>query len=434
MNTVMLTLTILSIIPSCVLAQHVHGGNADGTGGAMMIPYVHFTPGDTLFFKEWVPKSSGAVGGACVGLFILAILQRCISAMRGVMDQHWKQRSDALVAARFVRMRDSASTDKESEQDTSLTSQSNAPRVPRPTLPPFIWSHELARGGMQILQSFFGYALMLAVMTFNVAYIISILLGLGVGEVLFGRFAHVPAERRGYINPGGQLELLVLVLHSTRRTDPLHHTLPKMIMTRAFAMAALAASASAHFTLDWPATRGFNEDIENQFCGGFSNAGARSSFPLGAAGVNIDSTHDTANVIVLISFDANPQNITQFSNSSNGAQLTSFIKLDKQGEACIPVNIQSLGLSNVANGTNATIQIQYDGGDGNLYQCADVTLLSNFAAPSNVSCASNATVTTTSSGAAATSTSPSGSGNSALGTQASAGLALGVAGLLAMVF
>ncbi|EUC53836.1 nucleoporin-interacting protein NIC96, putative [Rhizoctonia solani AG-3 Rhs1AP] len=80
-----------------------------------------------------------------------------------------------------------------------------------------------------------------------------------------------------------------------------------MIMTRAFAMAALAASASAHFTLDWPATRGFNEDIENQFCGGFSNAGARSSFPLGAAGVNIDSTHDTANVIVLISFDANPQ-------------------------------------------------------------------------------------------------------------------------------
>ncbi|EUC53835.1 nucleoporin-interacting protein NIC96, partial [Rhizoctonia solani AG-3 Rhs1AP] len=166
-------------------------------------------------------------------------------------------------------------------------------------------------------------------------------------------------------------------------------------MTPIFAIAALAAAASAHFTLDWPPTRGFNEDIENQFCGGFLNAGARSPFPLGAAGVNIGSTHDTANVIVLISFDANPQNITQFSNSSNGAQLTSFIKLDKQGEACIPVNIQSLGLSNVANGTNATIQIQYDGGDGNLYQCADVTLLSNFAAPSNVSCASNVTGNTT---------------------------------------
>ncbi|CAE6513241.1 unnamed protein product [Rhizoctonia solani] len=190
MDASVFTIAILSLIPSCALAQHVHGGNADGTGGAMMIPYLHFTPGDTLFFKEWVPKSSGAVGGPCVGLFVLAILQRCLSAMRGVMDQHWKQRSDALVAARFVRMRDSASTDKESEQDASLTAQSRVPRAPRLTLPPFIWPHELARGAMQVLQSFFGYALMLAVMTFNAAYIISILLGLGVGEVLFGRFAH----------------------------------------------------------------------------------------------------------------------------------------------------------------------------------------------------------------------------------------------------
>jgi hypothetical protein len=73
-------------------------------------------------------------------------------------------RSDALVAARFVRMRDSVSADKESEQNTSLTGQSKAPAISKPTLPPFIWSHELARGGMQILQSFFGYALMLAVM------------------------------------------------------------------------------------------------------------------------------------------------------------------------------------------------------------------------------------------------------------------------------
>lgn len=156
-----------------------------------MIPYLHFTPGDALFFKEWVPKSSGAVAGACVGLFVLAILQRCISGMRGVMDQHWKQRSDAIVAARFVRMRESASsTDKVSEGSGCCATEAAAAPAPRPTLPPFILPHELARGGMQILQSFFGYALMLAVMTFNAAYIISILLGLGVGEVLFGRFAH----------------------------------------------------------------------------------------------------------------------------------------------------------------------------------------------------------------------------------------------------
>ncbi|KAG8736985.1 hypothetical protein FRC10_008671 [Ceratobasidium sp. 414] len=158
-------LAIFAILPSITLAQHVHGG-ADG-GGVMMIPYLHFTPGDALFFKEWVPKSSGAVGGACVGLFILAILQRCVSAMRGVMDQHWKQRSDALAAARFVRLRESVtSTDKVSEEGGCCTTENTTTETPapRPTLPPFILSHELARGGMQILQSFFGYALMLAVM------------------------------------------------------------------------------------------------------------------------------------------------------------------------------------------------------------------------------------------------------------------------------
>ncbi|KAG8721580.1 hypothetical protein FRC08_012023 [Ceratobasidium sp. 394] len=192
MNTTAHVLAIFAILPSITLAQHVHGGGADGTGGVMMIPYLHFTPGDALFFKEWVPRSSGAVGGACVGLFVLAILQRCISAMRGVMDQHWKHRSDALVAARFVRLRESVtSTDKVSEGGccTVENAMTETP-APRPRLPPFILSHELARGGMQILQSFFGYALMLAVMTFNAAFIISILLGLGVGEVLFGRFAH----------------------------------------------------------------------------------------------------------------------------------------------------------------------------------------------------------------------------------------------------
>lgn len=75
-------------------------------------------------------------------------------------------RSDALVAARFVRLGEPASNEKDSETGGCCSTE-NAPTsapAPRPTIPPFILSHELARGGMQILQSFFGYALMLAVM------------------------------------------------------------------------------------------------------------------------------------------------------------------------------------------------------------------------------------------------------------------------------
>ncbi|QRW05030.1 copper transport protein CTR2 [Ceratobasidium sp. AG-Ba] len=193
METMLYATAALAVLPSLVSAQHVHGGDANGAGGVMMIPYLHFTPGDALFFQDWVPRSSGAIGGACVGLFVLAILQRCLSAMKGVMEQHWRHRSNALVAARFVRLRDSrSSSDKASEEGGCCAPEAGTAQAPasRPTLPPFVTSHELARGAMQIIQSFFGYALMLAVMTFNAAFIISVLLGLGVGEVLFGRFVH----------------------------------------------------------------------------------------------------------------------------------------------------------------------------------------------------------------------------------------------------
>lgn len=48
-------------------------------------------------------------------------------------------------------------------------------------------SHDLPRGVLYALQALLAYLLMLSVMTFQAAYIIAIVLGLGLGEVLFGR-------------------------------------------------------------------------------------------------------------------------------------------------------------------------------------------------------------------------------------------------------
>lgn len=75
-----------------------HGAHGDtGTAAATtvhatMVPYFHFTPGDHLFLKAWVPKSAGAIAGACIGLFFLAILERWLAGMRGVFELHWKHR------------------------------------------------------------------------------------------------------------------------------------------------------------------------------------------------------------------------------------------------------------------------------------------------------------------------------------------------------
>ncbi|TDL18276.1 hypothetical protein BD410DRAFT_693465, partial [Rickenella mellea] len=50
-----------------------------------MMAYLHFTPGDMLWFLSWVPQSAGAMVAACIGLFLLAVVERWISVCRSVM-------------------------------------------------------------------------------------------------------------------------------------------------------------------------------------------------------------------------------------------------------------------------------------------------------------------------------------------------------------
>ena len=57
-----------------------------------MIPYLHFTPGDILWFYGWVPTSKGAMVGTCIGLFLFALVDRWLAAARSVMEVHWSKR------------------------------------------------------------------------------------------------------------------------------------------------------------------------------------------------------------------------------------------------------------------------------------------------------------------------------------------------------
>ncbi|KAG6812555.1 hypothetical protein H0H93_011291, partial [Arthromyces matolae] len=75
-----------------------------------------------------------------------------------------------------------------------------------------------------------------------------------------------------------------------------------------------------------------------------------------------------------------------------------------EGKFCFPLDLaQASNVSSLQSGQNVTIQIVFDGGDGQLYQCADLTL-SNDASVSNVSC-TNATASTTSTATTSTSSS-----------------------------
>lgn len=82
------------------------------------------------------------------------------------------------------------------------------------------------------------------------------------------------------------------------------------------------------------------------------------------------------------------------------------------------------GIGTLANGSLVTLQVQFNGGDGNLFQCADLVLLSDYQAPSNETCSNdvslqaNATQSVTSVAASAT-TSSAPSASSATQSQAS---------------
>ncbi|KAF8273769.1 Ctr copper transporter [Lactarius quietus] len=141
----------------------------------MMMPYLHFTGGDNLFFKSWRPSSNGAIAGASIALVFLAILERSLFSTRGALEARWRRRKPAA---------------KEEDVFEDEPGPTRSPIVQqRRTIPPFVFSHDIVRGALYSLQALLSYALMLAVMTFQAAYIISIIIGLGLGEILFGRIA-----------------------------------------------------------------------------------------------------------------------------------------------------------------------------------------------------------------------------------------------------
>ncbi|KAJ7073236.1 CTR copper uptake transporter [Mycena belliarum] len=138
-----------------------------------MMTTLHFSLGDTLWFTGWVPQTKGALAGACVGLFILAVVDRWVAAVRRMCEEQWMRSTRAA-----AKQRDAKGVEK-----GRIGLGLGLGRVP----PPLV-AHDVMRGVIHALQALLGYAIMLAVMTFQGGFIIAIAGGLGVGEALYGRY------------------------------------------------------------------------------------------------------------------------------------------------------------------------------------------------------------------------------------------------------
>ncbi|KAH0168637.1 Ctr copper transporter, partial [Aureobasidium melanogenum] len=169
---------------------------------SMVFTTAHNTP---LYSKAWTPTSTGAYAGTCIFLIVLAIISRLLQAWRHTLEQKFH---DKAMKRRYVVVRgeqegeqslDEPEAAKEiSEKQAILTSRGLDEKVRVITATsrskettPWRITTELPRACVYTLQAGLGYLLMLAVMTLNVGYFLSVLAGLFVGELAIGRYASV---------------------------------------------------------------------------------------------------------------------------------------------------------------------------------------------------------------------------------------------------
>ncbi|TFK76872.1 hypothetical protein BDN72DRAFT_830040 [Pluteus cervinus] len=164
-----------------------------------------------------------------------------------------------------------------------------------------------------------------------------------------------------------------------------------MFNTRLFALALLALPSlvAAHFQLQFPPPRGpFVEDNEPNFCDGYlTPSDNRTTFSLANGFVTLNSEHPKWTFGVLLTTKNDSTSFNDFQ------QVLPFFQGTGEGPQCIPLNLTaSPNATSLTTGEDVTLQFVYDGGDGQLYQCADVILSANATAPSNVTC-TNSTAT-----------------------------------------
>ncbi|KAA8643400.1 hypothetical protein EYZ11_011320 [Aspergillus tanneri] len=159
-------------------------------------------------------------------------------------------------------------------------------------------------------------------------------------------------------------------------------------------LAAIAPLVAAHFKLEYPASRGQNEDKMSQFpCGGLSASSDRTKVSLsdGTLPVAVSLGHSQTAMEVLLALGNDP-------GSNFNITLRPTFRVEGLGAFCIPdiaFDTSAVGL-NLTDGMNATIQVQSNGDpSGGLYSCADIQFSSSTKPEQPSSCKNNTGVKST---------------------------------------
>lgn len=153
-----------------------------------------------LYSAAWTPTTVGQYAGTCIFLIVLSVIMRALLAYKTTFEA--KVRAKAMRRRYVVTVnpeRPSVSSDEgESKTTATLTARGLTENVrvieaTRPTpggspSQPWRFSTDLPRALLVTAIVGVAYLLMLAVMTMNVGYFLSVLGGAFLGELFLGRF------------------------------------------------------------------------------------------------------------------------------------------------------------------------------------------------------------------------------------------------------
>ncbi|KAI0995098.1 hypothetical protein K3495_g13083 [Podosphaera aphanis] len=169
-----------SSMGSSSMGMNMGGMNMDSGAGMQSMSFFSSTS-TSLYVRIWTPTGPAGYAATCIFLISLAIISKGLVVVKARLEAHWK---DTDFERQYPELGSNGFSESEFKDDAlKVPKRSVSYKSWRPCVDP-------VRAVMDTVSAGIGFLLMLAVMTMNIGYFISVLGGIFIGSLAFGRFSN----------------------------------------------------------------------------------------------------------------------------------------------------------------------------------------------------------------------------------------------------